>query len=174
MYMKYTKIYDIWNFCPHILNFRDIPTAFYRLHHAVSCCPVSYSSSVNCMKCQMTYVCLGWGKCVKCVNSFKTFIFNCNNFSQYYHFYRYFLLNTYSLGEHTSFKNKSNVHVCVVYFYYTCICIFIYLFNWLGIAQYTFFCLIRLFSLLISCCSSSDHCAFLFSSYFRKADSPFH
>uniref|UniRef100_A0A672P7H7 Copper-transporting ATPase 2 n=1 Tax=Sinocyclocheilus grahami TaxID=75366 RepID=A0A672P7H7_SINGR len=35
-------------FFPHILNFRDILTTFYRLHHAVSCCSASYLSSINC------------------------------------------------------------------------------------------------------------------------------
>jgi len=50
----------------------------YRLHHTVSCYPASYSSSLTCMKCQMTYIGRGRGKCVKCVNIFKPLFFYRN------------------------------------------------------------------------------------------------
>ena len=57
---KYEKLIQ-GIFCPDILNFRVTLTAFYRLHHAVSCCPASCSSSINFLKCKMNYVGLGRG-----------------------------------------------------------------------------------------------------------------
>ncbi len=63
-------------FLLHILNFRDILTTFSRLHHAVSCWSASYLSSINCMKCQMTHIGLGQGKCV---NKFNALFFTAIN-----------------------------------------------------------------------------------------------
>ncbi len=70
IWCKYETKTQTGAFFPHTLNIRGI--LYVLLAHAMSCCPASYLSSINWMKCQMTHVGLGRGECV------NNFIFHLN------------------------------------------------------------------------------------------------